>query len=266
MENYIELVKNPTPSTVQGFEALSIGESFSMFFAELNSTIDKRLALLSKSVHPVDVSPAEKNIRNKNLLYVKNAGVQLLIPEGYRVGMGNMAAHSHAVIGGVYIITSLKTEASRLYHWLKQILKTGRVDQSFKWTVTDFDRALESSVNFIKGLPQSDRAQAYPLSQVYVSFEEFYEVVAGFNNSVRMIGGRDAEIIAKELSGVYELGNLLTTKIKSNDILLGESMIRDIEAVCNRFVDLTNLCGAMMVLLNEMTAVLSDQVKTLSKL
>lgn len=266
MENYFNLVKRPTPLSVQGFEALSIGESFNLFFAELNKTIDKRLAMLSKSVHRVDLGPAEKNIASKKLLYVKCAGTQMLVPEGYRVGMGNMTAHASAVIDGVFIITSLKTEASRLYHWLKQVIKTGRIDRSYNWTVTDFDKALANCVNFIKNLPRTDHAQAYPLSQVYISFEELYSTVSHFNNAVSMIGARDAEIIAKELNGVYELGTLLHKKIKANDLILSESAIRDVENVTNRFVDMTNLCGAMMVLMNELTAVFEDQVATLAKL
>lgn len=266
MENYIQLVKQPAPFTVQGFEALSIGESFDLFFKELSISVDKRLATLSKSVHKVDFSNAENNIRTKKLLYVKHTGVQILTPEGYRVGMANMAAHSKAVSGGVYVISSLKTEASRLYHWLKQILKTGRVDTSFRWSVTDFSQAVDSCENFIKNLPVSDTQVTFPLGQVYVSFEEFFEVVNGFNSNVAQLAARDVELTARELSNVYDLGSILVRKIRENDIVLSEMAISDIEDVVNRFVQLTNIAGAMMVMLNELTAVFTEQAKALAKL
>lgn len=266
MENYIQLVKQPAPFTVQGFEALSIGESFNLFFKELSTTADKRLALLSKSVHKVDIGGAENNVKTKKLLYVKLGGTMLLTPQGYRSGMANMAAHSKAVSGGVYIVSSLKTEAARLYHWLKQILKTGRLDQSFRWTVTDFDQALSQCENFIKNLPAQDTQSKFPLAQVYVSFEEFFEVATNFNNVVSMLNARDIELTAKELSNVYDLGTLLVNKIHANDIVLSEAAIADIESVVNRFVELTNIAGAMMVLLNELTAVFTDQAKTIAKL
>ena len=266
MENYIQLVKNPAPLTVQGFEALSIGESFNLFFKEITFSVDKRLATLSKSVHKVDVSGAENNIKTKKLMYVKHSGVQLLTPQGYRSGMANMAAHSQAACGGVYIISSLKTEASRLYHWLKQILKTGRMDRSFSWTVSDFDKALSHAENFIKNLPPVDRQAQFPLGQVYVSFEEFFEVTNNFNNAVGMLAARDIELTAKELTNVYELGSLLVAKIHANDIVLSTTAISDIESIMNRFIELTNIAGAMMVLLNELTAVFTDQAKTLAKL
>lgn len=266
MENYIQLVKRPTTFTVQGFEALSIGESFSMFFKELSTSVDKRLATLGKTVHAVDISGAENNVKTKKVLFVKNSGVPLLTPEGYRVGMANMAAHSKAVCGGIYIISSLKTEASRLYHWLKQILKTGRLDSSFRWTVSDFDQALSACENFIKNLPDQDRQSKHPMGQVYVGFEEFFEVTSNFNNAVTLLNARDVELIARELSNVYDLGTLLVNKIHANDITLSEGAISDIESVVNRFVSLTNIAGAMMVLLNELTAVLTDQAKTIAKL
>jgi hypothetical protein len=266
MENYIQLVKNPAPFTVQGFEALSIGESFSLFFKEINTSVDRRLAALSKSVHKVDIGGAENNVKTKKLLFVKHSGVQLLTPQGYRSGMANMASHSKAVCGGVYIISSLKTEASRLYHWLKQILKSGRLDTSFRWTVTDFDQALGQATNFIKNLPDQDRQSTFAMGQVYVSFEEFFEVASNFNNAVNMLNARDIELTAKELSNVYDLGSILVAKIHANDIVLAETAISDIESVVNRFVELTNIAGAMMVLLNELTAVFTDQAKTISKL
>lgn len=266
MENLIQEALTPTTTNILGFEALSLGDKFSLFYKEMTLTTDKRLALLSKSVHKVDTTPAQKNIENKNILYVKKTTLPLLVPKGYRPGLGSMAAHTKAVRNGVFIITSLKTEAGRLYDWLKQIIKTGRMDKSFTWTVTDFDTALIESVNFLKSLPVTDRQVTYPLGQVYISFEELYEIVAGFNHSVDMIGGRDAEIIAKELTAVYELGDLLVTKIKANDLVLKEEAIKDIESSCNRFVDLCNLAGANMVLLNELTAVFKSQVETLAKI
>lgn len=267
MENYIQLVKNEaSPLSIQGLEGLSIGESFKLFFKELALSTDTRLATLSKSVHKVSLSPAEANIRGKKLLYVKCTGAALLVPEGYRPGLANMAAHTKAVTNGVFIITSLKTEASRLYHWLKDIINTGRIDSSFRWTVTDFDKALMEALDFVKGIPENNNKQTYPLGQVYISFEEFFETVTRFNIAASTIGARDTEVLAKELTGVYELGELMVTKIKANDLVLSESAIREVESIVNRFIGFTNLAGAMMTLLNELTAVLEDQVKTISKL
>lgn len=262
----VSTVTQPDPLSVMGTEGLSVGESFGLFFKEFSTSIDKRMAILSKSVHKVDFSAAEDNIRSKKVLFVKCGGVQVLTPQGFRPGLANMAAHTKAVTNGVYLISSLKTEAARLYHWLKEIVRTGRMDSSFRWTLSDFDQVMDAGINYIKNLPVQDRQTRHPLSQVYVSFEEFFETVNGFNNTVNMIGARDIELITRELTNVYELGNLLVAKIQSNDLLLNEAAIVDIESIINRFVGLTNVCGVMMTLLNELTQVFTEQSKTLAKL
>jgi len=266
MENFIQLVKYPTPLEVGGIESLSIGDNFNLLFKEFSTSVDKKLSALSKSVHDVNIDHVIRHVKNNGVLYVKNTGAQILTPEGFSPGMGNMMAHTTAVVNGVYIITSLKTESSRLYDWMKQIIKNGRIDRGFGWTISDFTRALEQTENFIKNLPDRSRQATYSLGQVYVSFEEFYSVVNTFNNTVRTLGGRDVEMIAKDLANVYELGQLLVKKIKTNDILLSPESITDIEEVVNKFVHLTNICGAIMVLLNELTAVFTAQAKTITEL
>lgn len=264
MENYIELVKYPQPMSVTGFEALSIGENFNLFFKEFSSTIDKRMGCLTKSVHAIDYSPVQKRIAG-GLLYVKNTGVEILTPEGFSAGMGNMMAHTQQVVAGIYLISSLKTEASRLYDWLKQIIRNGRIEDTFRWTIGDFGSQVQKAENFIRNLPDNGRSVRFNLGQVYISFDEFFDTINVFNNSVRTLGSRDIELVVKELTRVYELGTLLVKKIQSNDITLGEQGIADIESVVNKFVELTNVCGAMSVMLNELTAVFNAQVKTLSE-
>jgi len=266
MENFIQLVKYPEPMSVQGFEALSIGDSFNLFFKEFSTSVDKKMAALSKSVHQVNIDHAKKHIKSAGVMYVKNTGQEILTPEGFAPGMGSMMAHTKSVIAGVYLIASLRTESARLYDWMKQILTQGRVDQSFGWTISDFGRAVDRTENFIKNLPDRGRSVRYTLGQVYMSFEEFYDVVNEFNHTVSTLGGRDVEMIARDLSNVYSLSQLLVKKVKSSEFTLPLEGINDIEAVVNKFINLTNICGAVMVLLNELTAVFTAQADAICKM
>ena len=266
MENYLQLVKQPELMALMGMEALSLGERFSLFFKEFNSSMDRRMATFASSVHTVDVLPAQRNIGENGALYVKNTGIEILTPEGYVPGLGNMAAYTKSVVAGVFIVGNLKTESVRLYDWLKQIIKNGRMDKGFTWAVTDFDRAVSTAESFLKALPDNGRAAKHRLGQVYVNFEEFFDTVASFNNAVNVLGGRDIEQVGRELSNVYDLGQILIAKIKANDLLLDERALREIDEVVNRFIGLTNIAGAMMVLLNELSAVFTAQVKTFSTL
>ena len=259
-------VKYANNVSVTGFEALSIGDKFDMFFREMSTAIDKRMAAIAKSIHVVDFQSVQKKLEREEVLYVRNTATEILTPEGYIPGMGNMMGHTKAVTDSVYIISSLKTEASRLYDWLKQIITKGRMDTEFRWTIGEFGQAVSKAEDFVKNLPDQSRNLRYNLGQVYISFDEAWSVMNTFNNSVRTLGARDVEITAKILNDVYGLGQLLVRKIKANDIMLTPEAINDIEHVVNKFAELANISGAMMVLLNELSAVFSSQLKTLSEL
>lgn len=259
-------VKDQTLLKVVGAEGLSLGESFNLFFKDFSRVIDNRMATLSRSIHEVNMAPTQKYLKENMVLYVRNTATPILTPQNYSVGFGNMAAHATQVVNSIYLINSLKTEATRLYDWIKQVIKRGRIDRSFQWSITDFDRAIDAAENFLRNLPEGDRQRTYTLGEVYVNFEEAFGIINEFNHVSKTLKARDVEMTAKELNNVYEIGQLLIAKIKNNDIMVKESGILDIEMVINRFIRLTNICGSMMVLLNELSAVLDAQLKTLQTL
>lgn len=266
MNEMIHEINYPAITTVAGFEALSIGESFSLFFSELSTSIDKRLSLLAKSIHVVNFDQTRLRLKKENILYVKNTTTQLLVPEGYLAGMGSMMTYTKNVALGVYIVSSLKTEAARLYDWLKDIVSKGRMGQEFRWSIGDFGQALTKAENFIKGLPDNGRTTNQNLGVVYSSFEEMWDVIHTHNVAVKNLGSRDAEMIAKIVSDVFDIGQLLVKKIKANDLVLTPEAIAEVEGIVNRFRDFCNVAGVMMVLLNELTAVFQSQLKSLEAL
>lgn len=266
MENYIDLVKRPEPLSVQGFEALSVGEGLGLFFKEFGAGVDKVMASMNSSVHTVDVHGLAQSLEKRKVLYVQNTGVEILTPEGYTPGLGSMDYYVSNVIRSVYLASSLKTETSRLYDWIKQIIKTGRIDKSFGWTVTDFDSIVNEAEAFIKQLPENRRKQTYNLSQVYANFNDYFFVVNKFNSVVKGFKAREVEMVAKDITRVYELGDLLVRKVKENDITLSEASINDLQQAVASFTRFTNITGALLILLNETHAVLSSQANTLKQL
>lgn len=259
-------INYPSITTVTGFESLSIGENFRLFFGELSTSIDKRLSLLAKSIHSVNFDQTRTYLKKEKILYVKNATTPLLVPEGYAPGMGAMANYSKNVTLGVYIISTMKTEAARLYDWMKEIITKGRMGQEFRWSIGDFGQAITKAEQFIKSLPDNGRTTNQQLGVVYTSYEEMWDTIHNYNIAVKNIGGRDAEVIAKTIADVFDIGQLLVKKIQNNDLTITKEAISEIEAIVNRFRDFTNVAGVMMVLLNELTAVFESQVKTLSEL
>jgi len=262
----IRSVQHPEILSISGFEALSIGESINLFLKEIGGGMDRRLASLSKSVHPVEFLSVKRELEKNGILYVKNTTVQILTPEAFIPGMGNMMGYTKAVISGAYIIGSLKTEAARLYDWLKQVVSKGRMESDFKWAVSDFSMAVNKAETFLKDLPETSRSVTYNLNQVYMSFDEMWDVLNTFNNAVKTIGGRDVEVLAKTWQDVYNIGQLLVRKIKASDLIIDEQTMQDIEQVVTKFSGLNNVAAAMMVLTNELSAVFAAQVETVKKL
>jgi len=244
---------------VAGLEELGVGERVGLFFKEFNTHIDRRMVALNKSVHVVDLESLKRVVKDKNILFVKNVGVEIVTPEGYTIGFGNMMMHTQAVIGGIYIIGSLKTEASRLYDWLKEIVVKGRIDRSFQWSISDLDNSVKGAEGYLGMLKDNGRQVTFPLGKVYMNFDEMYGVINAFNNAAGTVGSRDIEMIVKEMDNVYEMGQLMMKKIKANDITLDKQGLEDIEFTLNRFLRLTNITGAMSVLFNELSSVLREQ-------
>lgn len=266
MENYIALIKKPDLLSVMGAEKLSVGESFGLFFKEFASSVDRRVANLSKSVHVVDTNALRRTLQSRKTNFVKNVGVPILVPEAYSPGIANMMAYTKGVCEAVYMVSSLKTETVRLYDWLKQFIKMGRADSAFRWSISNFDSAMDRSVQFVRGLSDDSRYKKCPLGEVYISFDEMFAVLDTYNVQVKLLGPRDPELAARELTRVYELGQLLVDKIKGNDLVVDTAAITEVELVINRFVELTNLCGALMTLLNELNAVFKEQIDQVSRL
>lgn len=263
---FIAAVKSPDRLSVTGVEELSVPESFSLFFKEFSTSIDRKIASFSKSVHAVDSDTLRRAVKNRNINYLKNTGIDIPVPANYSPGIANMMMHTKGVTEGVFLVSCLKTEAARLYDWLKQIVKKGRPETQFRWSVSNFDVAVTRAADFVRGLPDENRRHKAPLGNVYVNFEEMFDTMDCFNSVVKQLGARDTEMAAKELKNTYEMGQLLIEKIKSNELTFDKQVVIDIEITINNFIELTNLCGAMMTLLNELSAVLREQINTVVKL
>lgn len=261
---FIQAVREPSPLEVTGVEEMSLGESFGLFFKEFSTSIDRKLASMGGSVHTVDGNKLRRAVESRKIMYVKNTGKDITVPGAYVPGIANMMMHTKGTVEGVFLISSLKTEAVRLYDWLKHMIKVGRADTNFKWSISNFDVAIDQADHFIRNLPDTTRRTRCPLGDVYVNFEEMYDVIDTYNSVVKNLNARDAEIAAKELRNTYELGNLLIAKIQSNELTFDKRTITELQFVFNKFVELTNLCGAMMTLLNELSAVLRAQIEEVS--
>ena len=251
---------------LKGNEDLSVGERFSLFFKEFSAKVDRDLASIAGSVHTVDLEGLKKALALNKPSYIKNGIVQLPTPEGFTPKLGSMMNHVERVSDAVFLVSSLKTESGRLYDWLKEIVAKGRVDKQYHWAVTDFDVVVERATEFLRSIPEDRGNVTYSLQQCYVNFEEVVSVVSVFNTKAKLYKTRDAEITSKEVSRVYDIGELMVKKIKVNDMVLTEGQLKDISDMVNKFIELTNITGAMLALLNETSKILTLQVEEIKKM
>ena len=267
MNQLVEEVKSPQRIgfDITGVEKLNLGESFSLFFKEFSLNVDKKMAALKSTIHAVDYKPTKEYIAKNNILFVKNAGVKITTPEYFNGEFQGMEAYVSMLLKGVFVINGLRSETNHLYMWIKSIIKTGRMDKSFKWGVTDYDTAYQEVHSSIKALEPSKRI-GFPLDQVYLRFEDCFDLIDQYNNAIKNIKSRDVEVLSKEISAVYNLGSLLVTKIQTGDMLISEQAINDIQNVVNEYIDIVNTCGVVMGLLNELTAVFTTELSEFKKM
>lgn len=265
MFEMINEVKRPQLLALTGIESLGLRESMSMFFGEFNRSVDRKLAALKSSLHEVDYRSTQRYLADKNVLFVRNAGTEITVPEYFTGAMGEMETYTRHLINGIFIVNGLKTETARLYDWLKSIVKKGRMDKSFSWSISDFDACLEQTETFIKELDSNNKAK-FPLDQVYLQFNDAFMLMNQYNLAIRSIKSRDIEILTRDITAVYDVGSLLVTKIEANDILLSKEALVDIQLIINNYVHLVNIAGVVTGLLNELTAVFQRQLEEFRKM
>lgn len=265
MFDMINEVKQPQLLAITGVESLGLRESLSLFFNEFNRSIDRKMAGLKSSIHEIDYRSTQRYLETKNILFVRNAGVEITVPEYYSGAMGEMEAYVRHLINGLFVVNSLKTETTRLYDWLKNIVKRGRMDKSFSWAISDFDQCLEQTETFIKELDSNNKAK-FPLDQVYLQFNDAFMLINQYNQAAKSLKARDIEILSRDITAVYDIGSLLVTKVENNDIVLDKESLVDIQLVINNYVNLVNVAGVITGLLNELTAVFEAQLSEFRKM
>lgn len=257
--NFVDKVKHPDTLVVSGLEELGVGEALGLFFSEFFTETDRKLAQFKSSLHTINWQDTEKKIRANNVSFINNHNKRIPTPTYYQGGEAEMAYHVDNVIQCVVIVEGFKTEVQRFYDWLKKVLQLGRVEQVYKWTITDYDATVGKVSKFIKDLKEGPKTEK--MGEVYLNFPEAFSLMNRYSQAVKSIGSRDAEVMARDLKNVYNLGNLLVNKIKNNDITIDAYVIKCVQEKVSLFNELTAIVGASLGLINELGVVFNSQLK-----
>jgi len=260
--NFVNKVQNPDTLTINGLEEFGVGEALRFFFEEFFTETDRKLAQFKSSLHTINWQPVERKISSDKVSFIDNANKRIPTPTYYQGGEAEMAYHVENVINAVMVVDGFKTEVQRFYDWMKKVVKLGRIDQSYKWTITDYDEIVGKVSGFIKELQEGPKSAK--LGEVYVNFPEAFGLMNRYNQACKSVGSRDAEVMARDLKNVYAVGNLLVNKIKNGDITVDAYVIKGVQEKVSLFNELTAIVGACLGLMNELTAVFDSQLKEFS--
>lgn len=248
---------------VDGLEALSIPERVRFFFKESSLGIDRVMGKISFNIHQVDVSKIVSVDRSVNFL--RNASVPVTIPAYFNQKVCDWNTYQSKVLQSVLLAAQLHVEAQSFYDWLKDIVKTGKVAKLYQFNITDFDSLVAESREFISALQKSDSLKK-PIGELYDSFGKMNEQITRFNLNVKPLKARDVEILDKSFNNIYDIGSLLYRKIEASDIVISSGDLDIIKERIQTIVEALNVTGAMVGLLNELTAVYRSQVAEIQKL
>ncbi|AGB07116.1 hypothetical protein [Vibrio phage VP4B] len=269
MENYyLNLVFNPAP--VDGMEAFDLKkyltpiEGFRMRFKSLSLELDKKIAGMSSSIHTVDYNKAQAKANHQS--YFNRSKTMIPIPVHFNPRTTTMEKYIKSCISAVGLVDAFKTDSSRFYDWLREIAAKGKVSGTFRYTVSSTSRQIDDLQRFIETLGNSKKEMQLPLKDLYPSFNEMFRSINEYNLNVKMIKPRDAETIARQLQLNAELSELVLQRIMSNDIVLDENDIDNIKRVFDDFERYMNLTGALVGMLNELSAVLKAQCDVIENL
>lgn len=265
MKQYFIEQLTATPE-VDGMEALGIpklftpAEGFGIRLSAISLAVDKFLASMNSSIHQVDYRKAQ--LHTKGLGYFDRASQPIPVPSQFNVKTMTMTDYVSACRKGVYLIEAFKTDSSRFYDWLRDVAAKGKVGGTFRYTITSTAGVIKDTGAFIKTLGNPTKETTIRLQDAYPSFNEMFKLMDEYNTSVKTLKGRDAEIIAKQLQLNANLGQLIIDRIGTSDIVFDEQDLDKILSSYAEFEDYMNLVGAMIGLLNELSAVFQDQCNT----
>lgn len=244
---------------VDGMESFSIPERFKFFFKEASLSTDKILSKLSFNIHQVDTKVLAEINKNRSVNFLRAAAFPITVPAFYNAKVTDFNSYQSKVVQSVLLVSQINVEAETFYKWLKDIVKTGKVTKLHSFAISDFEELISESETFLDQL-EAGESKKKPISELYDSFGKMEESINWFNTNVKVLKARDVELIDKQFNNIYEIAELLYRKIKANDIVISKE---DLDLVKDKLIEIArvlNITGAMVGLLNELSAVYRSQV------
>ncbi|QYN80122.1 hypothetical protein PQD71_gp204 [Kosakonia phage Kc263] len=255
---------NINHDTVDGQEALTVGEKFMSFFKELSVGIDAFNAKnFNKSIHKVEGIQIWKNLSDKNV-YFSVSTKHIPVPVFFNSDKISFKEYVEFVLKAVPILKLVDTQADIVYRGIKTVAATGKVPFSLG-NVDNTIKINETRAQFTNVF-EDTRTYTRAVNQVYKNFGEAYELMQNFNTIVGSLQSRDVELVSKRVDQVVNIVKILKAKTEANEIGLAEKETRLLNDTISNLVDNVTFAGKMINQLSEMTRVLQLQTDEARKL
>ena len=255
---------NITPGTVDGQEALTVGERFVSFFQELSLGIDAFNAKhFNKTIHKVNGIDIWKNLSERNSYFAVSTK-HIPVPVFFNSDKLSFKDYVEFVLKAVPILKLVDTQSDIVYRGIKTVAATGKVP----FTLSNVDNTIkinETRSQFDQVF-EDTRVYTRAVNQVYANFNEAYEVANTFNTIVTSLQARDVEVVAKRVDQVVNIVKLLKTKVDANEVNLNERESTLLNNTIANLVDNVTFAGKMIAQLSELTRVLQLQADEAKKL
>lgn len=249
---------------ILGAEALTFGERATSFFKELSLGIDSFNAKnLNKSIHTLQGVEIWKTLGSQNNYF----GVSIKhipSPVFFNVEKMTFVEYVNLILRAVPILKLVGSQADNAYRSIKVCAATGNLPH----TIRNLDNLV--MINEIKeivdGNIRDTGVYTRALSEMYPSFAIADVTARNFNEVVKTLHSRDAEVVTKQVNSVVDMAKILKRKIDSSDIILTPEDLNIMNDAMNELVTNVTFAGRMLSLLAELTRVMQLQIVEAKKL
>jgi hypothetical protein len=252
------------PGSVEGNEALTVGEKLSSFFKELSVGIDAFNARnFNKSIHKVDGIEIWNKLAAANN-YFDVSTKHIPTPVMFNPAKISFKAYVEYVLKAVPILKMVDTQADQVYRGLKTIAATGRTP--FALGNQDASVLVNEARAQFGNVFEDTRVYTRAVNEVYPNFVMAYDMMSDFNKIVDSLKSRDVELAASRTNQVINIINILKPKIDSSSVILNQNEIALVNNTINNLVDNVTFAGQMIAQLSDLTRVLQLQTQEARKL
>lgn len=252
------------PETVEGNEALTVGERFSSFFKELSLGVDTFNAKnFNKSIHTVTGIDIWKKLGNDNV-YFDVSTKHIPAPVMFNPNKISFQNYVEYILKAVPILKLVDSQAELVYRGLKTIAATGKTP----FSLSNVDNSIlinETRAQFANVL-EDTRVYTRAVNDLYPNFSITFDIMQDFNKIVDTLKSRDVEVMSKRADQVINIINILKPKIDSSSVILNEHEVNLVNNTISNLVDNLTFAGQMLAQLSDLTRVLQLQTQEAQKL